>query len=69
MANEFVGLAEGHAVFHQVVGEVGGQEQWVGGGGFAGVQVDGHVGNHLCIDLEGEAEGVDGVKQRFLVFL
>ena len=52
-ADEFVGVAEGDA-FHQVVGEVGGEQHRIGGGGAAVFLAEFHGGDHLGVDGEDE---------------
>jgi len=68
-ADEFVGLAEGDALEDEVVGEVGGEEHGIGGGGEAAVSVDLQFADHLGVHGEGELDGVDGIEEGFLVLL
>lgn len=69
LADDFVGLAEGDPFEDEPVGEVGGEEERIGGGGADAWGVDLHAGDHFGEDLEGYFDGVDGVEERFLVFL
>lgn len=68
-ADEFVGMAEGGALFDEPIGEVGGKQHGVGGGCAAAIGLNGHGGDHFGVDGEGELEGVEGVEERFFVFL
>ena len=68
-ADEFVGVAEGDTLADEVVGEVGGEKERVAGGIVAGVDVDGHGGDHFGIYLKSGVDGVEGVEERFFVFL
>ena len=68
-SDELVGVTEGNAVLHQPVGEVGGEEHRVAGGGEAVVFAELYGEDHLGVDGESQAEGVDRIKEWLLVFL
>ena len=60
---------DGDGVADEPVGHVGGEQHGVGGGG-AGFRFDHlHVAGHLGEKIEGDGDGVDGIEERFLVFL
>ncbi len=64
-----VRLAERNALGHQVVGELGGVGIAALGGGLGALavhfQIDQHQGRHV----EAVVPGIQGIEQRFLVFL
>ena len=64
-----MGAAEGHAVVHQVVGEVGGEQHRVAGGGAGAGFIDLHAGDHFGEDGERGLDGVDAIKERLFVLL
>jgi len=69
MGHRFMGIAERQAFFDQVVGQIG-------CGGIAlqcriahGFRFDADAGGHVGENTQGVDDGVDGIEQRFLVFL
>ncbi len=67
--DDFVGFAERHAFFHQIVGEIGRRGIALRRGATHRLFVDADATNHVSVDPQGRTQGVHGVKQRFLVFL
>ena len=47
-ADQFVRVAEGNALLHQIVGEIGGQQHRIGRGGAAVVLAQLHGRNHFA---------------------
>ena len=70
LAHHHVGLPEGQALLHQVVGAVGGVDEAAVQGGPAHVfGLDGHGLDHGGEDGQAHLHGVDGVEDGFLVLL
>ena len=69
VADGLVRVAEGQALLDQVVGEVGGGGEALGQRSLHVVGADGDAAGHVGEDAQGVGDGVDGVEQRFLVFL
>src|SRR5574343_489045 len=65
----FVAVAERHAFFHQVVGQVGSGGKTLQHGGAHGSRRHGDAAHHVGVNAQGVDQGVDGVEQRLFVFL
>jgi hypothetical protein len=63
-SDDMVGLAEGHALADEVVGEVRGEEQGIGGCGAAGLGRTDVFVEHRTHQTDAGADGVGGVEQR-----
>src|SRR5277367_5185058 len=64
-----MGLAERSAFADEVIGEIGGEQGGIGGGGGATILIDGGVGKHSGHKADAGTDGVGGVEEAFLVFL
>ena len=62
-------IAEGHPLFHQIIGQVGGCGESLHYRGAHRVRLDRHPAQHVGVDRQRVVQGVDGVEQGFLVFL
>ncbi len=69
LADDFMCVAEGDALAHEVIGQIGGGgEALAGGGTHAGaIRLDG--GDHVGKGAQAAQHGVDGIEQRLFVFL
>ncbi len=65
----FVGIAEGQALLHQVVGQVGGGGVALERGAFHGLGLHRDAAHHLGHDAQRVGQRVHGVEERLLVFL
>ena len=65
----FMGVAEWHALFHQIVGQVGGGGITLQGSIAHRFRIDPDAGDHLGVDAQCLCQCFHGIEQRFLVFL
>ena len=68
-AGALVGVPEGHPLFGQVVGAVGGVDKALGGGAAHIVGQRGHGGQHGGDGFQAEGQGIHRAKDGFLVLL
>ena len=68
-AHDHIGLPEGHPLFHQVIGTVGGVDKAARSRPLHVVPPDGQGVHHGGKDRQAHLHGVDGVKQGLLVLL
>ena len=69
MARDVMGLAEGQALAHQIVGQFRGVEEAAGAGGAHAVGAEGQLFQHAGHEHQGGVHGAVGVEETFLVFL
>ena len=67
--DDVMGLAEGHAFADEVIGEVGGEQQRIRGGGPAGIGTGGGMVEHGGSETHAGADGVGGVEHPLFVLL